>query len=548
MTNPPGPRIGYWSRSNRDGVGEAARLAVFDAEIRRRIPRAAVHAYAPLGPRHGNAGGSGFAAADLGEWSVRRTSELAETLDCVVVGGQDPIPTTDAAAAAGYGPAGDEVRRARASSFFVEGLGLDLERRCPVGWDAVRIAELDGASARRLRSAVTERPYLAVRDEESRDRLTRAGIERAVAVVPDPLVLLPRVVPETVLARRLEFVRHMEWFPREGEVLAIQGDRGLAPYAELIAEAVAESLAKNGASVVLLETEAGSGEAEFLDALARALGRAVSRLPSDASFLDRLTVLAHARAFLGSSSGALAAASAFGTPTLGLPAATLPDAAWIERMLAAPRAKPAPVPDVEARIGEHFDALARLAENAWARRQEESQDSAVRLAVELRETEHRLEAWRTAHEARSREVVEGRLRMASLLDATKKDVAAHFQQLSEELARVRAEQKAFYIEAEKVSKDAAATRVALSAAEADLELARRSDAESRFARDDAERRTERARNEISELRTDLDRAEARLEALRAEEAELRTTQTLLFAELAEARAELGRPSRESEPS
>jgi hypothetical protein len=595
MTGRRGPRVGYWGRANLGAFGEVGRFLVFEAQIRRRIPGAEVHAYAPLGPRVPGAAVAGFGIGDLGEWSGRRAAELAETLDCVVVGGEEPIPTTDAAASAGYGSLADAVRRTRPSSFFLEGVGPELAGRCPTAWDAVRIGGNLGVSGgRRLRAAVGSHPYLSVRDAASKDRLTRAGIENVV-LVPDPLLLLPDVFPRSVLARRLEFVRQMDWFPREGAgpPLVLQGSGSSTKFAEATADSIAEALEKTGASLVLLELDPDSGEGEFLDAVARAMGSPVRRVPAEASFLDRLTVLAHARLFLGSSPGGRTAAAAFGAPSRELEGGA-PDAASIERLLNSARTPQDPPREVAIRLAEHFDALARVAERAWTTRLEESPDSVAKLAISLAESERRLDAWRTAHEARSREVLEGRLRMAALLEASKSDVDVHFQRLLEELARVRAEQQAFYADAERVSKDAAATREALRAARADVESTRlaqeaaearasraddeiarlrndheriesalaqsretihalgveieRARDEAALAKTEGERRGERAGNEIAELRGDLDRAQAKLEVLRGEEAELRTTQTLLFNELAEARAELGRSAREADPS
>src|SRR3970040_1414016 len=63
-----GPRIGYWGRSNLASFGELARPLLFKCEIQRRLPRARIHAYAPLGPRHAAALGDGPAPAEPGAW------------------------------------------------------------------------------------------------------------------------------------------------------------------------------------------------------------------------------------------------------------------------------------------------------------------------------------------------------------------------------------------------------------------------------------------------------------------------------------------------
>src|SRR5207253_5543103 len=166
-------------------------------ELRRRLPGADVQTYAPLEPGRAPARDGGFAVADLGDWSPERAGELAQALDCAIVAGDlfagGPVPP---------------------ASFLVEGLGRELEKRSPVAWSAVGVEfELEAQEGARIRGALATRRYVSVRDEESRDRLRRAGVEADVVVVPDPLLLLPRAFPPDLLARRLAYLRHMEWFP-----------------------------------------------------------------------------------------------------------------------------------------------------------------------------------------------------------------------------------------------------------------------------------------------------------------------------------------------
>lgn len=563
------PRIGYWSRSNVARFGELVRPLIFDREIRRRLPGARVHAYAPLGPRHGTALGDGPAPADLGHWSPARAAELADALDCIVIGGEDAIRTSDARLSSDYGPDAEEALRTRPSSFFVEALGPELERRCPVAWDAVEVpAELHRAGALRLREALASRAYLSVRSPESRDRLVRAGIENPIAVVPDPLRLLPRLFSETVLSRRLEFTRHMEWFPREGEPVVVQGARSLVKSAEAIADAVAEAASARGVPVVLLELDSDAGDGEFCDAVARVLPAPIFRVPREASVVDRVAVLAHALAFVGSAPAGASAAAAFGRPSLLLetPAAVadLPEA--LGRLLAAPRAAAGPSPELENRLDAHFDALAGVAEDAFARRLRQTGDPVPRLLHLLRESDRRLDAWRVAWEARSRQVVEGRLQMAGILEKREVDRTARDEELARELSQARSERDTSGAQASRLSESLASPSEKLAAVEAELsgaaaEIARlRADhARIEFALDEAHervrslgrdleaardeaaraiadggRRAGRAEKAFAELRAEVERAEARLHTFRAGEAELRLSQTLLFTELAEA--------------
>jgi hypothetical protein len=490
-----------------------------------------------------------------------RLAELADALDCVVVGGEDLIRTSDARLSADYGPDADEALRSRPSAFFIEGLGAELERRCPVVWDAVEVAELDRAGRRRLHDAVSARPYLSVRASESRDRLLRAGVEAPVAVVPDPLLFLPRVFPGGVLSRRLEFVRHMEWFPREAEPLVIQGAPSLSKSAETIADAVAEAAVASGAPVVLLELDSGAVDGEFLDAVARVLPAPVFRVPREAALADRVAVLAHARGFIGSSSAGASAASAFGTPVLLLGTSGAVDElpAALQRLLSTPRGPAGPSLDVEKRLDAHFDALAAVAEQAFAARLSESGDPVPRLLRLLRENERRLDAWRAAWESRSRQVVEGRLEMAAALEKKDSEAAGRSDELARELfvsseARAEREQLVRELDSEKAARGAVEVELARTATEvarrrADYERVESALHEARerirslendlgAARDaasTARRRSGRAERAVAELRAEIERAESRLEAFRAEQAEFRVTQTLLFTELAEAR-------------
>ncbi|HSD72071.1 MAG TPA: hypothetical protein VLE54_04740, partial [Thermoanaerobaculia bacterium] len=160
MTATPGPRIGYWSRGNIGRFAESLRPWIFEQEILRRIPAARVQAYAPLGPRHPATGGGGPAVAELGDWTQGRLAGLADALDFVVIGGEDSIQPSDALLCADYGPDADEAARTRPNGFFLDGLGSELESRCPVSWDAVNLpARLDRTTARRLQEAAGRRRY-----------------------------------------------------------------------------------------------------------------------------------------------------------------------------------------------------------------------------------------------------------------------------------------------------------------------------------------------------------------------------------------------------
>lgn len=62
------------------------------------------------------------------------------------------------------------------------------------------------------------------------ERLRTAGIDREIALVPDPAILLPRLFPPAMLARRLEALRSDGSYPSAERVLAVQGSRAHLPY------------------------------------------------------------------------------------------------------------------------------------------------------------------------------------------------------------------------------------------------------------------------------------------------------------------------------
>lgn len=453
------PRIGLWGRFDVASLGDLIGPRVFESEIRRRLPRVDIQTYAPLGPRHPVALDGGSTAKALGAWSRRRTAELAEETDCVVIGGGDVIHTHEALFAADYGLTPEEIERLRPSSFFIEGLGPSLERRCPIAWNAVGVPfPFRGEEAARVRVAVGTRRYLSVRDLPSKERLREAGVASDVEVVPDPILLAARAFPSEVLDRRLDYLKFMDWFPTSVEPIVVQGAGYLVSRAPSIAASLLRALRGRSVPVVLLETEAGRGEADFLDAIAPHLGGAVFRIPSSAALSDIVAVLAHARVFVGTSAAATLAAAAFGVPTIQLgPDATreadaagsrigeaLPIVAGeddlalsLRRLVASPGREDLPRA-VEERLETHFDRLAEIAESAMLRRSErgprDRRAPNAGLARTLRDAEARGEALRAAYQARTEQMLEQRFRIVEALEGREMELRTKLKAAEERLA------------------------------------------------------------------------------------------------------------------
>jgi hypothetical protein len=527
------PRIGVWGRFESSGFADLVQPWILESEIRRRLPEAELRIYAPLEGGQAIASDPGFATVDLGEWSPRRATELAESLDCVIVAGDlfgvsdewnSPVPDPGASGA-------------RLAPFLVEGLGRELEEGCPIAWSAVSVAfDLEPEEAERLRPALAGRSYVSVRDETSRLRLRGAGIESEVALVPEPLLLLPRAFPPELLARRLEYLKHMEWYPRSGEPLVVQQSPALAEGADELAATVATALERSPIPVVLIDLGPGGGDSRLADALLRHPSVPIFRLPADAAVSDLVAVLSHARAFLGTSVRASVACSAFGVPGLvvdrSFRTSSREAVLAIRRVLRAPRGTGAEPADL-TKLDAHFDRLAGLAEAGLVRRLRRVGVSEESLLARLRENERVLESWRTAYTARSQQVVDLRLRSATLGEKTQK-LAAEVHALQEEAARRHHAWAAATAElaAEREQREMVSRELSSKLAE--------SKSQARREAEEAVRREKRAAEEVLSLRNDLDRARERLEKARSDHSELRSSQTLLFAEIAETRADAGR--------
>ena len=586
-TDPVRPRIGLWGRFDAPRFEDLVQPWILEHEIRRRLPEAVVQTYAPLEREGSVARDGGFPVADLGDWSQNRVKELSQALDCAIVAGDVfgvPEGWSSSRSDAGAG-------KARLSPFLVEGLGPKLERLCPVTWSAVGVAfELEPEEAGRIRKALASRPYVSVRDEASRDRLRRAGVGTYVAVVPDPLLLLPRAFPQDLLARRVGYLRHMEWFPPSGAPLVVQGSRAFGDRAEAFGEALATALERLQVPVVLLELDCGRGETEFLDAVSQHLSVPTFRLPPEAGSSDLVAALSHARAFVGTSSRASVACSAFGVPSLLMESLLAPRAGGrkrvsageivlaLRRLLETPRGKGVD-PGAESKLAVHFDRLAGIAQSAVAGRLRRRSDGTEAVLARLRENDRVLESWRKAYSARTQQVVDQRLAFTALIESGQAEtqrLAAQIATVRESLAAIEDNRAAAAAElaAERsqresiesllssereISHRVAAERNDLARALDDLhsqrariegELAESKPRAERemgdlrrmmeAAAEQASRREKRAAEDLLDLRTELDRTHERLEKARSDYSELRVSHTLLFAEVAEVRADAGR--------
>jgi len=350
------------------------------AELGRRLPGARLRLFAPLGGERAMVMNAGWPIEPLGAHEPGRLAELAAALDLVVVGGGELVHTLDWVLAVAYGLPADALAARRPTAFFLDGLGPDLERTCPVVWSGLGVPfELGPEEAARARAALAGRPYVSVRDAGSRERLRRAGVTREVAVVPDCALLLPRLFSSAGLSAALDALRGAGRYPREGAPVVVHGHAGMLPVVEQVARAV-ESV-REGRPVVLLSVFPAAGDCRFAAALAPLLRGEVRLMPDLAAPEQVAAAVAGAGAVVATSLHVSITAVAYGRPLLvvnlderakvdgfaesvGLEACVARTPEEVAGRIGPALARSAPagaLAEAHARLDAHFDRIAALA-------------------------------------------------------------------------------------------------------------------------------------------------------------------------------------------
>lgn len=467
----PACRVGLWAACDPRDLRAALVLRVTRTELAARIPGVTFRVFTTRGYLDDAPHTGGEPVEPLGELSRERLEELAVQLDCLVVMGElaaeRPGPSLDGGA----------------------------EARCPVLWSAVTgVDELAAGSAAGL-------AYASVLD----DRVAAAtGAGVGVAAVPDPLLLASRALRPDALARRLEFLKVMAWFPRDTEAVVVEIGPGMAGHeAELTA--ALRDVAAHGRGVVLVQLDPlDVGAGRVADELATTVP--AHRLPAGAVADDVVAATAGATLVVASSPSGLSLALAYDRPLAvmdlqgGSPVAEAARSLGVEGVLEAPGdlaalAGSATFPshagataELRAALDRHFDRLAAIADGAAAAR-----PRVAEIGPPLPPSQY-VAALETAHH-----------RMQQSRDAERTAVADH---LAGVRAQHRAEVERVHRELRAAYDDAAAERARLEAgAEAAAEEHRHA------AQNLAERLADRER-EVARLRDVEDRLAGELEALR----------------------------------
>lgn len=394
MSSARGPRVGIWGAFDVADYGNLLVPRIFENELRRRLPYAHVFPYAPLGAEHPSAMDGGRPAAPLGDWTPPRRAQLAEQFDLVAIGGDlDREP----------------------SKFLLEGLGEELERRCPVAWHAVGVPfELAPEEAARVRDAIESKRHVSVKSAVSRERLLVTGTERQIDVVPDPAILASRLLSDDTAERRLRYLRALKRYPAREPPLVLETSAALGLAVDEYTSAVSEARAHDPAlPVVLVALSPASGDAELARTLASRLDDPVHELTEDVTLNDLVVAIRNGRTYCGASSAGCSTALAFGVPAVS-------GAAEVAALLRGEIAlDPEAVRGLVERVDQHFDTLAAIAEESWSERLGPA--SAAELARALAEAERRHEALLRAYAERGERLLAEQERSAEMLDALEAD-------------------------------------------------------------------------------------------------------------------------------
>lgn len=391
-------RLGVWSAWDPDDLRAALVVRVTVAELARRLPGAVVRPFSARAEPAPSAHDGGLAVETLGPWSAGRASDLARELDCVVVAGHLPPLRY----------AGDRQDR-DPRRFLLDGVGADGD--CPVVWSAVEDHPDPAPAAGTLAGTPV---YRTVLDGSP------SGEGGAATVIPDPLLLLPRLLDRPALIRRLELARHIGWYPAEGRAVAVEVDGGMLASAERVAQGLDSAVAGTDAVVVLLPSDRRDPDGRrAAETVAAAMRRPALVVGDDAVADDVVAVIGGASALVARSPTVLAVGLAYDVPVAVLAGGSAPGP-----MVGAVAGSPVPgvgelagllddrrfAPDapgvyaLQAELDAHFDRVASIAEDS-ARARVRTGDAPPRLppaeyvaALELshRRMRQRLEAERAA--------------------------------------------------------------------------------------------------------------------------------------------------------
>jgi len=437
--------IGLWGAFDLDDLRQALLARVTRRELERRLPGARIRTFSPYGSQRSPRIDRSEASVALGEASARRRFQLGAELDAVVVTGRLALSAQEAGQWYDDAPHAEHPALALAAGLAPPPgapIGPDdpAAPPVPVLWSAV---DLSATGADAARAWLDGHPQASVIDGPP--EMTR---------LPEPAVLAPRAFDPVVLDRRMAYLRAVGTYPEHGRVVLVHGDRKLARHAADVGAAL-QRLHERLPDLVFVvpEVSATNGDSEFHTALSAATSVPLLRVPLETGIDDLVALTSAVDGAMSSSATVLLLARAFRRPYAVLDLHGYPSLSTMDRRatsvaevhevvaalgdaLLSPTGGIGPDHAVirdQARLDDHFDALAAAMREAVQRRRRDagSPDPTLGLAV-------RVAALEVSHAAMSVRANAERVALADSLYSFESEV----ETVGPELERVRAELEA----------------------------------------------------------------------------------------------------------
>jgi hypothetical protein len=410
MTIPDRACIGVWTETSRSAWHSEAYRLVYLRELSARLPEALVRFY-------------GAACADRVE--VADSGHLITPLTPATERAAWPHALVMAGVPLGHGTIAVRMSAPRQGT------------EPPTFWSGVSVPDLRPEEATDVRTGARRARYVSVRDPSSRHRLGEAGVDCDVDVIPDPLVLLPRLTSPDAVRSRLIYAQTLDDYPAVETVLIVEPGPALEGHAEMLSHDVQRARDEGyHLAIVVLTDDCGMlprGLRETIDRIFGSVYYVRRRLRLE----DLSAVIASAAGVIVSSPEMLVAAWAFGRPTVALgdppslepgwhalaPAASRLGLTSVSRLLKT-RCDPSAADPDRLQVDAHFDRLAEMLHDAHQSEGLSSVRPEAALARQLAQLER-------AHLARGRGVEQERLRFAQRAEG----LMAEIEVLKADIAR-----------------------------------------------------------------------------------------------------------------
>lgn len=290
-----------------ENYGDRLFPIVVEKELALRCPDYKLKLFSPL------------AAKNLGVSSILDNDE--EKIDAILIGGGDIISFSRDIAAI-YNSEWKECFSAHSACFALP--GIHRKSGVPVLWNAPGIpADFTCDQAWLIKLLADEADYLSVRDETSRQRLRKAGVSKEIHIVPDTVLSLPKHFPKETLSSKAEKV-FSSFGIQVGEPIVIQ----VHPYhiqdhiAEM-SEILSQVKQLTNCPILLLPIGRCHNDHVVLEQIEKAGNGQFQLISTYLETLEVAAVIAHAKAFIGTSLHGAITAFAYGIPFLTYSCANL---------------------------------------------------------------------------------------------------------------------------------------------------------------------------------------------------------------------------------